>query len=124
MAQTETETETAAVSARSVYTLHVANVSCMQSHTLLRYILSPGISCRRQQYICQHSRHILSPATTYAGVYDIYCRPSVHIVAGDDICRNSCLCLQGMGGGGGGVETDRQTGQRSKHKKVQTNAYV
>ena len=73
----ETETETDAVSARSVYTLHVANVSCMQSHTLLRHILSPGISCRRQQYICQRSRHIVVLAVT-DGLFGRYGSERVH----------------------------------------------
>ena len=49
---------------------------------------------------------VLLPATKYARFYGTYCRPSSHIVAGDDICRNSCVCWWGRGGGGG---ADRQT---------------
>ena len=45
--------------------------------------------------ICQRSRHIFSPAPMYAWFYGTDCRPSAHIVAGDDICRNSCVCLLG-----------------------------
>ena len=46
--------------------------------------------------------HISSPATIYVDVHDTYCRPLSHIVAGDNICSNSCVCQQGGGGGGGG----------------------
>ena len=44
---------------------------------------------------------MLSPATVCAGFYSTYCRPSSHTVTGDDISRNSYVCLRGGGGGGG-----------------------
>lgn len=49
-----------------------------------------GIFCRRAYIV----RHIFSPAKIYIGFYGIYCHPSPHTVAADDIRRNSCVYLQ------------------------------
>ena len=49
------------------------------------------------------ARHILLPATIYAGFYSTYCRPLPHIVTDDDICGNSCVF------GGGARAEKRQT---------------
>ena len=103
----------------STFRAHI--VACDNTCRVLRKTLSPiDTYCRQRQYMpgfTEHivaHRHILSPATIHAGFYGTHCRPSTHIVACDDICRTTvvCVCREGKEGEGGKErETHRQIGQ-------------
>ena len=111
----------------STFTVHIfaGNNICQRS----RHIFSPATNiCQRSRHqymstfaahifagnnIRQGSRHIFSPATMYAWFYGTDCRPSAHIVARDDICRNSCVVCVCWGVGG-----DRKTNRQGRFSTI------
>ena len=83
------------------------NICLCSWHILLLatiYVYVHGTFCCWQQYICQDC--------------STYCHPSAHIVTGDDICHNSCVCLVGRG------ETDKQRERETDRAYSEANTVL